>query len=144
MSSVRNCCAIYPCRELECGVEVALLVCLDGYLVDYHSNRDQPETAAWTACLRKRLSVFVPRDSAACVLFFHFPLVAICCTSHRPPRPRGLMECKTGAFRTLGVTASLVRDDSSMLVTGAPIGSGDPSRALSNAHVVMQCNAIVY
>lgn len=75
------------------------------------------------------------------------PLVAVSCRSHPwHGHSHGHGEevrCWVGR-KTLGVTASEVRDDSSMLVTGAPIGFGDPSPALSNAHVVMQCNAIVY
>lgn len=68
--------------------------------------------------------------------------------SNPPPRPT-VKECNTGASRAsrtlVGVPAfSEVRDDSSMLVTGAPIGFGDPSQALSKAHVVMQCNAVFY
>lgn len=38
MSSIRKGCSMCPCRELECGAEVALLDCVDGCLVKHHNT----------------------------------------------------------------------------------------------------------
>lgn len=85
------------------------------------------------------------------VAVLSFSLVAaVSCSSNPPPHPRcrGRTRSNTGPVQGLEDpwchSFCEVRDDSSMLVTGAPIGFGDAPPALSKAYVVMQCNAVVY
>lgn len=98
-------------------------MCLDSCSPEYHSISNVPETTAWPRRLLRRLSapscttVTEPRSTVLSTggYVVLIPLVAIsCCESCSFP---GLMECKTGGpwgLGTLGVTASQVRDDSSI------------------------------
>lgn len=73
------------------------------------------------------------------------PIAVVNAAARTHGHVHGLVEGKTGA--ALGPLVSQLQWSGMTApcwVTGAPIGYGDPSQALSNAHVVMQCNAVAY